>query len=114
MTANDVNQVVEKVAEKIGVAVDVIQPVAETLLLETQRVGIAYFCFAVGTLTIAIIFGNVVMRGMRKAIKEDEEAMMALSLVLTVFCSIATCALCFRGFHRLAAPTTWVITHIVK
>ena len=43
MDANALNQVIDKLAEKAGLAADALKPIAQELIAQTRAVGLAYF-----------------------------------------------------------------------
>lgn len=49
------NEVVDKLAEKIGLAADKITPVAETVVAEVTALGTAYIMFGSAMLVVALI-----------------------------------------------------------
>ena len=59
MNANETNQVIDRLAEKIGVAVNQLRPVTQELLAQTRTLGIVYVAFgiAIGAVTVAILIG---------------------------------------------------------
>jgi hypothetical protein len=106
--------VIDKIAEKLGVAVDKIQPLAEEYVRQVQMVGWVYifaaaFCFIL-SVTIFIVALRTYAKGREERWKD--EAVCAVAIIASIVWPIllgVSAGVFFPGLARVLAPYTYII-----
>lgn len=105
----ELNQVIDKVAEKIGVAVEAAGPIAETMVRETATLGMAgviagVILFALGYLSV---FG-VLVHVQSKDNSDDMDTMLPVAIGAIVLLVVGIVAIA-RSVPLWLAPTCHIV-----
>lgn len=119
MDANDVNQVVDKVAEKLGMAVEKVAPLCEQVIREFQMVSImqAVGCFLMAA--AVLVAGRQLSRWCARERNEDDNAgEWGAALFITrvgswVACFILVGVGVFTFIPRALAPTYYCLKELL-
>ena len=116
MDANEVGQVIDKLAEKLGVAVEKLTPLAEEYVRQIVMTGWAYLVIAVVCLILGVISWTVVRRAFTReseaGCRSWEDSNIACSVLGVIFgtgFTIAFVAFLGTGLMRLLAPLTTLL-----
>lgn len=108
-----INNIVDKLAEKLGIAVTELTPLAHTVIAETRMEGVLYICCGILLSSLIICVWRIIYKLPLEKESDREGAKIASSIA----CSIAlflTALLTFVGSgSSLVAPTKTVIKEML-
>lgn len=107
MKADEINKVIDKLAEKIGVAVEKVEPIAQEVIEQVQSRALlqGFSCIALIVFFMVIIF---LVNYMKDNDEKYEEARLGLTSVATVIILIIS-MVAIGKFSTYIAPLAYIL-----
>ncbi len=108
-----VNAVVDNLADKLGIAVEKLQPIAETAIAETSRLGMANCCLGVVCFILLISATTIFLKYMKGKDADDNVVAVVVWVFSSVLLSIFGLLSIADGLAQWLAPTMHVIDRVL-
>ena len=108
----EINAVIDKVAEKVGVAVEAAGPIAETVVREIAAMGLAEAVIGILMIVLGVVFGPILFRLSVRAKSDGEGAGRAFSCIGACFFVGLGFLVLIGGLRQCLAPTLHAIEAI--
>ena len=114
MDTNSVNQIIDKLAEKLGIAVEKVTPLAEEYIRQIQTKGMICVIFGVTLLLLALVLWGIDIYHIKRGGKENwgDEGRITTVILLSIANVAITLSVIFILFHGLVmifAPYTRIL-----
>ena len=114
-----INAIVDNLADKLGIAVEQLQPIAETVVAETARLGAMYLWMIAGSVVAVLMFCiPVLVSAWRKKLDfgsgdDANTAIFGIALASAIIVPVLGAVMTADALEMYAAPTLHVLTTVL-